>query len=239
GWTLGVMATAAGGVAYSRPGAGITTADRYDAQPYARPELEATARRPLGMRLSVAVRGYAAGVFSGDAILAQRRIYAAGADPYQEMSDPFIRSVGAPLAGSACWCRWQTPGGGDLRGFDQTVSSDRLATMSVELEGAVYQRKTSALLSRAAVALFADGGALGDTRWIAGSSYDAVLAEWPDRWLGDAGVGVRFNNRIGQTSWQTRIDFPLFVSDAAYAIAQTHQRFAFERVVFSVSPVIR
>jgi hypothetical protein len=89
GWTLGVMATAAGGVAYSRPGAGITTADRYDAQPYARPELEATARRPLGTRLSVAVRGYAAGVFSGDAILAQRRIYAAGADPYQEMSDPF------------------------------------------------------------------------------------------------------------------------------------------------------
>ena len=131
---------------YTRPAGGFTTEKRYDAQPYARPELLATATRSLNARTSLKLRGYAAAVFSKDPVLSQRRIFIAGADPYQTLSNPFLRSGGAPLRDD-CWCRWHTPGGGNLRGFNQSFSTNRLVAVNAEVETTLLRTK-HALASR-------------------------------------------------------------------------------------------
>jgi hypothetical protein len=236
-WNLNARATAAGGVFYRNPGGGITTDKRYDAEAYGRPELVATATRPIGTRSTVRLRGYAAAVFSADPVLSQRRIFVAGADPYQIMSNAFVRSVGAPLLRDDCWCRWHTPGDGNLRGYNQAFSSDRVAAVNVELETTVFRTKRP-LLSRVGLTLFGDGGYVGNTRGIGGVG-DATFLPPSDRWLADAGLGVRATQRIGRTTWTTRVDFPAFVSDPQYAFAHRLTEFGLNRVLVSFSPVIR
>ncbi len=235
-WRVHVNARAAGGVMYSNPAAGITTRTNYDAQAYARPELTATATRTLGTRWSLGVRGYGAAVISNDPVLLQRRLYAADADPYQTDGNPFLRSTGAPLLRDDCWCRWQTPGGGDLRGYSEALSTDRLAAVNVELQATVV-RTTHALASRIGVALFADAGYVGDHASV-GDGNALLLSRPVDRVLGDAGIGVRVNQRIGRTSWETRVDVPWYVSDPAYAIGHQQSALGLNRLVVSLSPVI-
>jgi hypothetical protein len=236
-WHLDATAKAAGGVFYRNPGGGITTAKRYDAEAYGRPELVATATRPIGKRGTLRLRGYAAAVFSADPVLSQRRIFVAGADPYQVMSNAFVRSVGAPLLREDCWCRWHTPGDGNLRGYNQAFSSDRLAAVNVELETTVF-RTRQPLLSRVGLTLFGDGGYVGDARGIGGEG-DASSLLPSDRWLADAGLGVRATQRIGRTTWTTRLDLPAFVSDPQYAFAHRLTQFGLNRLLISFSPVIR
>ena len=236
-WNLNASAKAAGGVFYRNPGGGITTTNRYDAEAYARPELVATAARPVGKRSTLRLRGYAAAVFSADPALSQRRIFVAGADPYQVMSNAFVRSVGAPLLRDDCWCRWHTPGDGNLRGYNQAFSSDRLAAVNVELETTVFRTKRP-LLSRVGLTLFGDGGYVGNTRGIGGVG-DATFLAPSDHWLADAGLGVRATQRIGRTTWTSRVDFPAFVSDPQYAFAHRLTQFGLNRVLVSFSPVIR
>ncbi|MGH7524499.1 MAG: M1 family metallopeptidase [Gemmatimonadales bacterium] len=236
GWNLAFSARAAGGVFYRNPGDGITTDKRYDAEAYARPEVTGTATRGIGKNLALRLRGYAAKVFSDDPVLSQRRIFVAGADPYQQMSNAFLRSAGAPLLRDDCWCRWHTPGDGDLRGFDEALSTDGLAALNAEVEGTVFHSRKP-LLMRAGVALFGDAGYAGKTAGIGGIGSSPFFPP-PDRWLADAGAGIRVEQRIGRTTWTTRLDFPFFVSDPQYAIAQRLNRFALNRVVVSLSPVI-
>ncbi len=236
-WSVNMRISASGGVMYARPGDGITTAERYDAQLYARPELELSVRHGLGRAVSLGLRGYAAGVFSADPVVAQRRLYAAGADPYQQMANPFLRTVGSPLVLDDCWCRWQTPGGGDLRGFDETLSSDRLAALNAEVSDAVLTFR-GGVVRRVTVAAFADAGVLGSRQWFGGAGDSPVLALYPRTFFADAGVGLRLEHRIGTTTFQTRIDVPLLVSTPAYAIARVQHQFAPGRIVFAISPVI-
>jgi hypothetical protein len=235
-WDLNLTAKGVGGVMYRSPGGGFTTVNRYDAQVYARPEITATAIRSLGKRTTLGARLYAAGVFSADPVLSQRRIFIADADPYQSMSNPFVRSVGAPLLRDDCWCRWQTPGDGNLRGFNQSFSTDRLLAMNVELTRTVMQPKTK-LVSRVALTLFGDGGYTGASRGVGGIG-DSTAVTTPDRWLADAGFGLRLTHRIGSVTWTSRLDFPLFVSDAQWAFAQRFNQVAVNRLVVSFSPVI-
>ena len=236
-WSLDFQAKAVGGVMYRSPGGGFTTATRYDAQPYARPELTATATRMLGSMSRLGLRAYAAGVFSSDPVLSQRRIFLAGADPYQSMSNPFVRSVGAPLVRDDCWCRWHTPGDGNLRGYQQAFSSDRLLAVNAELETTVL-RPRSALVSRVALAFFGDGGIAGDARGIGGVG-DSSYLPTSNRWLADAGVGLRITHRVGSTTWTSRLDFPVFVSDAQWAFAHRLSDIGFNRLIVSFSPVIK
>jgi hypothetical protein len=235
-WALSFNARAAAGVMYSNPAPGFTTVTRYDAQLYARPEITATARRGLGRRTTFAVRGYAGWTRSDDRVLTQRRIFAAGADPYQTLGDPFLRSVGAPLLRDDCWCRWHTPGGGDLRGYSESLSTAGLGAVNVELERTVAH-PDSTLFRRIGVALFADVGVLDHDRGIGGVG-DTLSLPASHSVLGDAGVGIRIAQRIGRLSWVTRLDFPLYVSDPEYAIAQRLRHFALDRLVVSLSPVI-
>jgi hypothetical protein len=235
-WQVQVTARAAGGVMYSNPGSGISTRQSYDAQAYGRPELTATATRTLGARWSLGVRGYAAAVISDDPVLLQRRLYAADADPYQTDGNPFLRSIGAPLIRDDCWCRWQTPGGGDLRGYSEMLSTDRLGAVNIELAARAWQSKHQ-LASRVNVALFADAGYVGNHASV-GNGNSLALSIPVDHVLADAGLGVRVSQRIGRTAWVTRLDFPWYVTDPAYAIGHRQSTFGVNRLVVSLSPVI-
>jgi hypothetical protein len=237
GWQLSFQAKAAGGVMYRNPGGGITTTNRYDAQAYARPEATAIATRAIGTRSTLGLRAWAAAVMSNDPVLTQRRLFVAGADPYQSLTNPFVRSVGAPLLRDDCWCRWQTPGDGNLRGYNQASSTDRLLAVNAELETTLLRPK-STLVSRVALALFADGARIGASSGIGGVG-DSTFLPVPARWLADAGVGLRLTQRIGSTTWTSRLDVPLFVSDAQWAFAQRRSTVALDRLVVSFSPVIR
>jgi len=236
-WSVGWRATATGGVMYRNPSGGFSTTNRYDAQAYFRPELVATATHTLGKDGRIGIRGYAAGVFSSDPVLSQRRIFLSGADPYQTISNPFVRSIGAPLNRDDCWCRWHTPGGGDLRGYNAAFSTDRLVALNVEVESALLHPR-SPLASRVAVAFFADGGHTSSARGIGGEG-DSTSLPVPHQWLADAGFGLRITQRIGTTTWTTRIDLPVFVSEPQWSFAHRLTSIGFNRLLVSFSPVIR
>jgi hypothetical protein len=98
---------------------------------------------------------------------------------------------------------YHQPGGAGLRGFGPTVAASQAYGLSLEFESTLWL-SNSRLFRRGALALFGDLAlANGDLD----SSGENRFAE-----AGDAGVGIRIQHRIGQTSFQTRFDFPLWVS---------------------------
>jgi hypothetical protein len=55
------------------------------------------------------------------------------------------------------------------------------------------------------------------------------------KFLADAGVGVRASHRIGDTPFETRLDFPVYLSEPAFARNDIARDEAFDfRWVFSV-----
>ena len=63
---------------------------------YFRGTAEATARRPLGKRCGLSFRGFAGFAESGDSVVTQRQVFLAGGDPYVQIDNPYLRSLGAP-----------------------------------------------------------------------------------------------------------------------------------------------
>ncbi len=200
GWALAANGTAAGGLAYHRAGLATATG-RSDLDPfYTRITAEGTARGALSARLGLALRVYAGLATSGEAPVKQRQIYVAGADPLEQLSNPFLRSTGALLVRPDL--NYHAPGGGDLRGFDPNLSGGGLAAANLELERTLRQAGRGHggfLFRRLTVALFADLGH---------SFGPATTAQF----LADAGLGIRGEHRIGQTTFTTRADFPLWVN---------------------------
>jgi len=206
-WQLGVNASAGGGVMYDNEGPGLTTDDRYDTQGYFRGFLVATARRPLGKVTTVAFRGFAGASLANDPVVKQRQMYLAGADPYEQLYNPFLRSEGALLVRPGV--NYQAPGGANLRGFDPHTSGRQAYALNAQLERTLLTRKGASLFSTVSVSLWGDA-ALADP-----PSGSAVYG--PLRGFYDAGLGVSASHRIGQTSFVTRFDVPLYVSQASLA----------------------
>jgi hypothetical protein len=198
-WTVAATASLGAGVEYRNRGTGATTENRYDAQPYARLRGEATARRPLGARASLGVRAFGGWVAADRDPVRQRWFGVAGADPYEQLRHPFVRSRDALLTGDV---HYHMPGGGNVRGLDPNLAVTRLAALNVELDHQVLARPGAAIGREVRVAGF------GDVAWTDGffslRSRSDVAA--------DAGVGIRVGHRIGDTDFVTRIDFPLWVS---------------------------
>jgi hypothetical protein len=206
-WQLGVTATAGGGVMYDNQGPGVSTIDRYDTQGYFRGSLVATARRSLGKQTAVAFRGYAGAALASDPVVKQRQVYLAGADPYEQLYNPFLRSEGALLVRPGFY--YQAPGGANLRGFDPHTSSRQAYALNAEVDRTLVTRKRARLFSTVSLSLWGDA-ALADPP-AGGTAYG------PLRGFADAGVGVSASHRIGQTSFVTRFDMPLYVSHATMA----------------------
>ena len=210
---------------------GLAASGRSDLNPfYARVTIEGTARRPLGRRLGFGARLYA-GLADGDQLAAkQRQVYVQGADPLERLTNPFLRSRGSLLEGEDV--NYQQPGGGGVRGVDPRVSTTALVGLNLELERSVVLRPKARLFSRVALAAFTDlAHGIGEsTPGLPGGRL---------RFVGDAGVGLRAEHRIGDTRFVTRFDLPLWVSrpELAQDASPGDDELAF-RWVFSFQPAL-
>jgi len=227
-WQLGLGAMLGAGVMYGYAGAGTVTNSSYDAQGYFRGALTATARRSLGVKWAVAFRGYAGAALAEDPVAKQRQVYLAGADPYQSLYNPFYRSEGALLVRPGVY--YQVPGGANLRGFDPHASSRQAYALNAQLERTLLTRRDARFFSTVTVSLWGDA-ALADLP----SGTDVY---GPLRGFYDAGVGVSAAHRIGTTSFVTRFDFPLFVSEAGLAQDSDPSDTVGFRWLFSFAPAL-
>ena len=189
-----------------------SSGNQSDPRFYARGILELRHRRDLGP-LELAGRVYADGIgnISNSAAPRQRMVYLAGADPYQTFMNPFIRSVGAPLVRPGV--NYSAPGGGGLRGYQTDLMTNRALTASLELGVPVLRRSMRRVFASLSVAGFADAA------WYA--RHDSLGTGAFNPFIGDAGLGIRATHRIGPTTFTTRVDFPLFVSEPSAAVGAT------------------
>ena len=188
---------AAVGAGYAYPNRGSAAARGA----YARTTFIGSVRGSLTGRWTAGARVYAGATLSADSVPRQRRIYLAGADPYERLDSPFLRSRGSLFAGSGFY--YHAPGGAGVRGLDPRLSGEQALGATVELEYALARRPTRGVFSRIAVAAFGDGGLGNGDLGTGGKRLRAVA---------DAGVGLRAGHRLGQTRFVTRFDFPLWVS---------------------------
>jgi hypothetical protein len=215
------------GLAYNRDGLAASGRNGLD-QFYQRLALEGTARRALGARWGLGAR-LSFGLAGGDDLpVKQRQIYVQGADPLERLENPFLRSRGSLLEGEDL--NYQLPGGGGVRGIDPRVSTRGLVALNAELERAVVTRPGARLFSRVALAAFTDLA-----HGIEEASDSALTGRI--RFLGDAGLGIRAEHRIGDTRFVTRFDLPLWVNrpELAQDRSPGDRDFAF-RWVFSFQP---
>lgn len=194
-WPFRIEGGVGGGYGYSNAGSTLAGGT------YGRFTLAGSVRGPEGHRFTLGLRTFAGATASADPVPRQRRVYLSGADPYHRFASPFLRSRGSILAGSGF--KYQLPGGAGIRGLDPRVAGSAALGSTLELEYAVSQRAPTGLFHRVALAGFVDGG-LGNGDLDPGRNRLV--------WAGDAGIGVRIGHRIGQTSFQTRLDLPLWVS---------------------------
>ncbi|MGE0441923.1 MAG: M1 family metallopeptidase [Gemmatimonadales bacterium] len=205
-WALAGSASAGVGVEYRNRGAGVDTDTRYDVQAYGRLTAEVVARRPVTDRGQLGIRLFGGFVDGSDGDpLRQRWFFLAGADPYEQFTNPFVRSRDALLTGDV---HFHTPGGGNVRGLARDVAVTRIAAANVELERSVLARPRARLFRDTRVAVFGDV-ALSDG-FLSSSGSGNVS--------GDAGIGLRAVHNIGQTTFVTRFDVPLLVSNPDRAI---------------------
>jgi hypothetical protein len=227
-WSVSGRLGLGGGVEYRNRGSGLATEDSYDAQPYLRLTAEATARRTLGRKASLTLRGYAGWVESGRHPLKQRQLFVAGADPYEQFANPFLRSRGALLAGSDV--HYQMPGGGGLRGLAPGTSATRLVAISADADRTVLSRPDRDTTTQRGMRLFREvrlaafGGAAVGNGDIPRTGTSAAF-------VADAGVGVKMGHRIGQTSFVTRFDVPFVVTRPRLTVGRTDGAVQFRWVV--------
>jgi hypothetical protein len=197
-WQLAVQSSMGGGLAYNRNG--LAASGRPELDPfYFRGQVEATARRPLGSKRNFGARAFV-GVASGDhAAAKQRQIYLQGADPLQQIYNPFLRSRGSLLRGEDF--RYHSPGGAGLRGIDPRISAGAAIGLNLELEQTLLGWPTARLFNRVALAAFTDVALV----------WDGTDELFTRGLLHDAGVGLRADHRIGDTRFTTRFDLPLIV----------------------------
>ncbi len=189
------------GIAYDRVG-GRTGG----AEPFLRFTGSASVRRPMeGFVLGA--RAFAGVYVADDRPVSQRAIPVHGADPYQTLGNPFVRTQGALLVQNDIF--YHSPGNGNLRGFRPGLGGRWILAGNIELERFLF-RMSSGVVRSAALVAFADG-AIVDTlavRSFAGSALTPVS---------DGGIGARISFQVGDLTLPLRVEFPLFVSEPRYA----------------------
>ena len=115
------------------------------------------------------------------------------------------RSKGALLTDDV---HFQTSGGPNVRGLARGVAVTRVTAVNVEADRSVLRRPKAKLFRDTRLALFGDIAATDGFFTYGGSG----------RVVGDAGAGIRFTHTIGQTTFVTRFDFPVYVSHPDQAI---------------------
>ncbi len=228
-WQLAARSSVGGGLAYNRNG--LAASGRADLDPfYFHGTVEGSAKRALGRYFRFGARLYAGVGAGNDEAPKQRQIYLQGADPLEQLANPFLRSRGALLVGDDF--RYQMPGGAGLRGIDPRVSTASVVALNLELERTMVTRRKARLFNRIAVAAFTD------LAQAIGGSAQPLIGD-RIRFLADGGIGLHAEHRIGDTRFVTRFDLPLFVSRPRLAQDRMpdDDRLAF-RWVFSFQPAL-
>lgn len=220
-WELAVQSSIGGGLIYNRDGLAAT--GRPELNPfYFRGTVNGVARRALGGTRTLGARLFAAYARGKDETAKQRQIYLQGSDPFEQLYNPFLRSRGALLVGGDF--HYHSPGGAGVRGIDRRASTGAVIALNLELDQTVLARPTARLFNRIGIATFGD---------LAHTFYgNAIL---PSGFIGDAGIGLRADHRIGDTRFTTRLDLPLFVSRPELSVDPGDDEMDF-RWVFSFEP---
>jgi hypothetical protein len=200
-WALGLHVSAAGGGAYQHPAIGAPDGTGSQLGAYFRGFIEATARRPLSRLLTLDSRLFAGTFATKGPEIRQRQFFLSGAGPYAQLWNPFTRSRGSLFRQEDI--HYHVPGDANVRGLDHNLAAPDVIALNLELGAQLYGRRGGGLFRNVSLALFGDG-ALAD-----GDLADPITGHM--RLTGDAGVGLRASHRIGQTDFQTRVDFPLWV----------------------------
>ena len=221
-WELAVQSSMGGGLIYNRDG--LAASGRPDLNPfYFRATLGAVARRALGETRTLGARlfgGYSRGK---EETAKQRQIYLQGSDPFEQLYNPFLRSRGALLVGEDF--HYHSPGGAGVRGIDRRASTGAVVALNLELDQTLVARPNTRLFNRIGVAAFGD----------LAHAFDGAGSSFPSGFLGDAGLGIRADHRIGDTQFTTRFEVPLYVSRPELSVRPTGKDFNF-RWIFSFEP---
>ena len=223
-WQLGGNLALGGGLVFNRDG--LAAVQPNLDQFYFRGEVEGTARRQVGKKLTFAGRLYGGVATGAHTAAKQRQVYLGSSDPFAQLYNPLLRSEGALLVIDDV--PYQAPGGGGVRAADFRISGPALIAANVELERTLAFRQKSKLFSRVSVAAFGDAaqGMGGPDQPTTGEALGFVA---------DAGLGVRASHKIGKTAFITRFDFPFYLSEPAYSRNDFAQDDAFAfRWLFSV-----
>lgn len=223
-WALSLSTTGAGGVMYDKEGPGLATGSRFDGQFYGRLTAEARASRMIGRNFRLAARAFGGTLIADAPVLQQRQIFLAGADPYEVIQNPFLRSRGSLLAGEDV--HYHEPGGAGVRAVGSFVKAKAAVALNAELEWTAVRRAASARLARqVGVAIFWDIAWARDEPSKGPVIDNAVVA--------DAGVGIRIDHRIGDIPFTTRVDFPIYLSHLSLAQdrAEGKNRIGFRYVI--------
>ena len=226
-WNLSARTSLGGGMSYANPGPGAITEFRYDVQGYFRGTFEAIAKRTIGRSLNLGLRLYGGTALARDSVVRQRRIYLAGADPYEELHNPFTRSRGSLFRQDDV--QYHLPGGGNLRGYDPTTTASSALAFNIDLERTMVSRPRAKLFRQVGIAAFGDFA-------LADGSFSKTPASTAPRFAGDAGVGIRATHRIGNTQFVTRFDMPLYVGFDYLAHDQQPGKHVAWRWTFSFQP---
>ena len=156
GWRLAAAGSLGFGLVFDREE--LAPLGRERDQFYYRATLEGTARRRLGQgKWLVGGRAFV-GVAGWDAAAPlQRQMFVANPDPFGQLNNPFVRSVGALMVGDDM--AYHAPGGGNVRGADFRVAAPGLAALNGELEFEARRKPRTRIFNRLAFAGFARRGA--------------------------------------------------------------------------------
>ena len=161
--------------------------------------------------------------WKGEHVPRERMFFAAGGGPFEALSNPWVRSHGAPLADEGL-----VPGGGELRGFHPGVALPALATLTGELLAPSLTTGGSAGAGGWSLTplLFAGAGAAGA---LPRAFLPGTLGAWPDAEADPtlyavAGAGLE----AGRTGSPIRVklDLPFWVSEERLAAMGRDSAFA-------------
>jgi hypothetical protein len=192
------------GVAYTR--AAEVDGGRYDADLFFRGTGSVSVRKRFG-RFTVGARFFAGGYLAQNDPVRQRAIPLNGADPYQSLGNPLVRTQGAPLVSDDVF--YHSPGNANVRAYRPDVDGRWILAGNLEFELDAF-RKSRGLLRRASVVAFGDG-AFVDTLAVpsfGGRFFTPVY---------DSGAGVRLWFHVGDFTFPLRVEFPFWVTEPFYA----------------------
>jgi hypothetical protein len=217
-----------GGVVYRYPGPGIVSDDRYDVEGFLRGTAEFSARRPFVGGTRLGVRVFAGGYLAHSPPPLQRRIYLAGADPYETFTNPLLRSRGALFVRPDF--HYHAPGDANLRGFAPELGGRWVLSANMELSRSLLSRRRGVVRSIALEA-FGDAGVVDSAAVPSATGRRTATTLW------DAGVGLVSTHQVGDLGWTMRFELPLFVNRWEFAADRDagDRRSAF-RWLFSLAP---